>query len=191
MAHPVFISYASTDRSTAEAVCRALEAAHIPCWIAPRDVVAGTRYAEAIVDAIREAKVFVLVFSAAANASVQVEREVDRALACRLPILPLRIEDVEPSESLEYYLAGQHWMDAFADLSEGYSERLAEAVQTLTRPVDAKEAEPGRPFSGRDARARHRPDWRDCSCSAPGAQGRHDPDLHHRRLHSHERGRRP
>ena len=163
-------------------MCRALEAADIPCWIAPRDVVAGTRYAEAIVDAIRESRVFVLVFSAAANASVQVEREVDRALACRLPILPLRIEDVEPSESLEYYLAGQHWMDAFADLSEGYSERLVEAVQTLTRPSDAKEAEPGAASSGRDRRAPRGPGRRDCSCSAPGAQGRHDPDLQHRRL---------
>ena len=72
----------------------------------------GARYAQAIVDAIRGSRAFVLVFSAAANASTQVEREVDRAVACGLPILPLRIEDVVPSESLEYYLAGQHWLDA-------------------------------------------------------------------------------
>ena len=36
---PVFISYASRDAAVAQKVCSALEAAGIPCWIAPRNVV--------------------------------------------------------------------------------------------------------------------------------------------------------
>ena len=132
MAHAVFISYAAADKVTADAVCRTLEAAAIPCWIAPRDVVAGTRYAEAIVDAIRESQVVVLVFSTASNASTQVEREIDRAVSLGLPILPLRLEDVVPSASLEYYLAGQHWLDALAPPLDEPLARLVAAVQRLT-----------------------------------------------------------
>jgi class 3 adenylate cyclase/tetratricopeptide (TPR) repeat protein len=131
VAHAVFISYAAVDASTAEAVCRTLEAAGIPCWIAPRDVAPGVRYAQAIVDGIRAARAFVLVFSAAASASEQVEREVDRAVAGGLPILPLRIEDVVPSRSLEYYLAGQHWLDALTVPRDESLERLTAAVRAL------------------------------------------------------------
>ena len=37
----VFVSYATEDRSTAEAVCAALEAKGLRCWIAPRDIHPG------------------------------------------------------------------------------------------------------------------------------------------------------
>ena len=42
----VFISYASLDSVIAESVCEALEKAGVTCWIAPRDVVPGSLYAE-------------------------------------------------------------------------------------------------------------------------------------------------
>ena len=158
--HAVFISYAAVDASAAEAVCHTLEAAGITCWMAPRDVAPGGRYAEAIVDAIRAARAFVLVFSAAANASEQVEREVDRAVAGGLPILPLRIEDVVPSRSLEYYLAGQHWLDALTVPLETPLERLVDALRamlagepTAAAPAPAAtRSPPPAPASSRDER---------------------------------------
>ena len=52
MAHDVFITYSTRDKAIAEAVCATLESKHITCWIAPRDVLPGTEWAEAIVDAI-------------------------------------------------------------------------------------------------------------------------------------------
>ncbi|MGO9039968.1 MAG: toll/interleukin-1 receptor domain-containing protein, partial [Steroidobacteraceae bacterium] len=48
----VFVSYASADAGIAEQACAALEAAGVPCWIAPRDVRPGDPYAAAIVEAI-------------------------------------------------------------------------------------------------------------------------------------------
>ena len=42
----------------------------------------------------------VLVFSASANDSPQVMREVERAVSKGIPIIPLRIEDVPPSKSM-------------------------------------------------------------------------------------------
>jgi hypothetical protein len=56
----VFISYASQDAAIANSLVETLERAGIPCWIAPRDVVAGEFYADAIVHAIDAARVLVL-----------------------------------------------------------------------------------------------------------------------------------
>jgi len=135
VAHDVFISYSSKDKVIADAVCASLEADHIRCYIAPRDVVPGQRYAQALVDAIHNTKVFVLVFSAASNASNQVEHEVDLAVSCGLPVLPLRVEDVMPCDSLEYYLAGRHWLDALTPPLEDHLARLSEAITVLLQPA--------------------------------------------------------
>ena len=55
----VFISYASQDGTFANAVVGALEGQGLKCWIAPRDVVPGSLYADGIVRAINEARVVV------------------------------------------------------------------------------------------------------------------------------------
>jgi hypothetical protein len=52
----VFISYASPDVAVADAVCAALEHGGLSCWVAPRDVLPGDFYADAIVRAIDACK---------------------------------------------------------------------------------------------------------------------------------------
>ncbi|MGA3341786.1 MAG: toll/interleukin-1 receptor domain-containing protein, partial [Methylocella sp.] len=97
MAHDVFISYTIADKAAADAVCHRLEEAGIRCWIAPRDVGYGRDWAASIVKAIGEAKLFVLIFSAAANASPNVFDEVTTALHAGATIIPFRIEDIFPT----------------------------------------------------------------------------------------------
>ena len=70
----------------------------------------------------------VLVFSAAANASAQVRREVERAGSRDIPILPIRIEDVLPAKSLEYFLSEAHWLTATNPPSEQLLDTLVQAV---------------------------------------------------------------
>ena len=72
----VFISYASHDAPLAQKVCSALEAAGFLCWIAPRNVVPGTLYAEGIVRALDESTIVVLILSEQAVASAHVGREL-------------------------------------------------------------------------------------------------------------------
>lgn len=118
MPHDVFISYSSNDKSTADAVCATLESRGIHCWIAPRDVLPGEEYASALVRALRDSRIMVLVFSSGANKSQQVLREVERAVSKGLTILPLRIENIAPSAAMEYYieppLAGRPYSPARA-----------------------------------------------------------------------------
>ena len=72
----VFISYSSRDSAAARRICVALEQRGCPCWIANRDVGAGENYQEAIVRAIEQARVMVLVFSANSNESREIDKEL-------------------------------------------------------------------------------------------------------------------
>jgi hypothetical protein len=139
MAHDAFISYSSRDKTTADAACAALEAAGIRCWIAPRDITPGAEWGEAIIDAIGQARVLVLVFSTNANESPQIRREVERAVHKGIPIVPLRIEDIAPTRSLEYFIGTVHWLDALTPPLEAHLRKLVEAARALlqiqpTRP---------------------------------------------------------
>jgi len=100
MAHDVFISYSSKDKTIADAVCATLESRKIRCWIAPRDVLPGLPYAEALMT-IESKPCLDFGTFASSNESQQVMREVERAVTKGIPVLPLRIEDVVPSKSLE------------------------------------------------------------------------------------------
>lgn len=129
MSHDVFISYSSLDQPIADAVCKALDQAHISVWIAPRDVTGGKPYGEAIIDAINASRIMVVVFSTNSDKSQQVLNEVERATAKRLVIIPFRIEDVLPSKSMEYFLSSYHWLDARKPPIDPHLETLVDAVK--------------------------------------------------------------
>ena len=131
MAHDVFISYSSADRPVAEAACAALESRGIRCWIAPRDILPGLDWGAAIIKAIEGCRVMVLVFSKSANRSGQIKREVERAVAKGVTLVPLRIEDALPEKTLEYFISTAHWLDAWTPPLEKHLERLAETVHLL------------------------------------------------------------
>ena len=124
MAREVFVSYSQPDYECAMALVERLERDDIHCWIAPRDIAPSADWAAEIIDAISNARVMVLVFSASSNDSPQVRREVERAVHKQVSILPFRIENVLPSKSLEYFLSAQHWMDAFPPPREAHYARL-------------------------------------------------------------------
>lgn len=131
MAQDVFISHSSKDKVYADAVCAKLESEGIKCWIAPRDILPGVAWGAAIVEAIETSRLMVLLFSANANASPQIEREVERALNKEVTIIPLRIESVIPGKSLEYFLGTPHWLDAVTPPFEQHLEYIAQTVKAL------------------------------------------------------------
>jgi hypothetical protein len=142
MAHDVFISYSSKDKNVADAVCATLEERKIRCWIAPRDVPPGLPYAAALVNAINESSVFVLVFSEGSNTSGQVLREVEEAVDEGIPIIPLRIEDVEPTDAMRYYIKSLHWLDAMTPPLKRHLNKLTDSVQAILSVGDGKEPQP-------------------------------------------------
>jgi hypothetical protein len=131
MAHDVFISYSSKDKVIADAVCARLEGRGIRCWIAPRDVRPGFQYGEEIIDAIRGSRAMVLVLSANANASPHIPKEVERAVSTGVAIIPLRVENVVPAKSLDYFISSVHWLDAISPPLESHLDSLATTILTM------------------------------------------------------------
>src|SRR3954467_10674360 len=131
MAHDVFISHSTNNRPVANAVCAALESIGIRCWIAPRDVMPGRSYSGEITRAIQQSRAFVLIFSEQSNNSEQVLREVQLAANSRLHIVQFRIDPVSPSDDLEYYLSGPHWLDAVTPPLEDHLGQLKSSIQAL------------------------------------------------------------
>jgi TolB-like protein len=124
----VFVSYASQDAAVADAAVASLEKLGIRCWIAPRDVTPGSQYADEIVGAINDAKVFVLVLSEHAIASSHVGREVERAASKRRRIVALRTDAAVLTRSFEYFLSESQWIDEAALGMPGALTRLTQAV---------------------------------------------------------------
>ncbi len=131
MPHEVFISYSTKDKVIADAVCARLENSRIRCWIAPRDIIPGIEFGEAIIDAIQDCSIMVLIFSADANNSPQVRREVERAVGKGKIIIPFRIEGILPTKALEYALFNTHWLDALTPPLEEHILKLADAINRL------------------------------------------------------------
>lgn len=112
VAGDVFISHSSTDAVVAADICAAVEAAGLPCWIAPRDMQAGRSWGENIIHALDNCTVLLLVLSQRSNASRQVHREVERADGKGARIVTLRLDPMPLNPTLEYFLSLDHWLDA-------------------------------------------------------------------------------
>jgi formylglycine-generating enzyme required for sulfatase activity len=133
MVYDVFISYPHQDKAVADAACAKLETEGVRCWIAPRDVPPGAEWASAIVDAIDNCRVMILIFSEHTNRSKQVHREVQRAFDGEKPVVPFRIENVNPEKTLRYYMGSVHWLDALTPPVEQHLEKLLASVEALLK----------------------------------------------------------
>jgi hypothetical protein len=153
MSQYVFLCHATEDKAVATAICEALEAGGVPCWIAPRNIKPGADYSGAIVKAIGEAKALVLVLSTHSNESEHVKREVERAVSRGVSIIPFRIEEVLPSQTLEYFISTTQWVDAFTPPLEKHVDYLVANLKEQVPPEAkaTKAAEPEAPHPPRAA----------------------------------------
>ncbi len=131
MPYDVFICHSTKDKLIADAACAALEARRISCWIAPRDILPSVEWGEAIVNAILECKVVVLIFSLNANESADVRREINLSIGEQKVLVPFRIEDVQPTGSIKYAVSNRHWLDAINPPMERRLVELSEKISLL------------------------------------------------------------
>jgi hypothetical protein len=153
MAHDVFISYSSKDRAVADEVRAALEGERVRCWVAPRDVLPGVPYGQAIIEALNESRALVLIYTANSNASRHVMREVERAVNKGVPVISFRLEDVPPSPSMEYFISSDHWLDALTPPLESHTRKLVETIKLLR----GRETQPAGATRNEQARHEHQP----------------------------------
>jgi len=138
MSNKVFLSYSSKDAKIASSICLALEARGHRCWMSSRDVKPGENYQGAIVRAIRDAGVMVMVFSTNANNSDEIKKELALASQSRLMVIPVRAEDVLPSEDFTYELATRQWIDLFDNWERAIEQLGHQIDHAVPRAAEAQ-----------------------------------------------------
>ena len=128
MKHEVFISYSSKNATVAQAVCHKIEEQGIRCWMAPRNILPGASYADVIDEAIKECKVFVLIFSHYSSISPWVKSELNLAFEEQVHIIPFRIEDIPLEGANRLILNQTHWIDAYPI----YESKLEDLVHSVS-----------------------------------------------------------
>lgn len=125
----IFISHSSKDAESAEKVCTLLEGAGHQCFIAPRDIRSGREYAEELMLGIERSDALVVMLSNNSNSSPHVLREVEHAASKGLPILVYKMEEVELTKSMEYFLMTHQWVNQKVDTDFHVILDCVEALQ--------------------------------------------------------------
>lgn len=142
MSHDVFISYSSKDKTIADTICAKLEEQKIRCWIAPRDIHAGQNFARSIINAIDVSQIFVLVWSANTNTSEHILNEINQAFDQGIPIIPFRIQEVQPTSEMRYYFGRTHWLDALTPPLQKHIGTLAQSINAILESKSVVSPEP-------------------------------------------------
>ncbi len=127
----VFISYSRSDKAVANQLREALEAQGYSCWMDTRSLDAGVKWAGAIVEAIENASVLLLVYSKDASESEYVLREIAIALTEGVEIIPFCIDDTAVKGSIRFYLATYQRYDASTPPIEDHIKGIVQQVGTL------------------------------------------------------------
>lgn len=107
----IFISHSSSNGDVANRLCEYLEKKGEKCFLAPRDIRLGKEYAEEIIRGIEQSDAMILLMSKDANQSPHVLREVERAVSKSVPVFVFKLEEVELSKSMEYFLMTHQWLE--------------------------------------------------------------------------------
>ena len=106
----IFISHSSTNAKLAGTICNKIEQNGHECFLAPRNIRLGHEYASEIVMGIDNSNAMLLILSKEAINSPHVLREIERAVSKSIPIIVYKIEEVELSKSMEYFLMTHQWI---------------------------------------------------------------------------------
>lgn len=125
----VFISYKAEEIEAASWVKSVLESNGISCWMAPSCIPGGSSYAVEIPQAIRQAKVFVLILSSKAQDSQWISREVDLAINEGKIVLPFMLENCALKDDFNFYLTNVQRYAAY--------ENKAAAIEKMLKEIKA------------------------------------------------------
>ena len=139
MKYDVFISYSSKNQKVVEAMCAYLEQHKVRCFVAYRDIPKGVVWAKAIVEALDESKMMVVVFSEEFNLSDQVDREIELASEDKKPILTFRISNTMFKGAKKYYLKNINWIDAFPNPENLFDSLLDNVAKLIGFSLPEKE----------------------------------------------------
>ena len=132
MSHDVFISFAFKDQEYADSIRSYLGENGVDCFMCT-DLPGGVDFDVQLGDAIRQSRIFLLVFSAEADESESVRAEMNIAKTQKIIRIPVRIEDMMPNK-LAYLIGTALFFDAFPPPLDKYLPKLAKDIDTILNP---------------------------------------------------------
>ena len=140
--YDVFVSHSSRDRELAYRLVTELETRGARCFISPRDVPTGQAFPQAVTEAVNGSRCLLLLLTEDANVSVQLTREVELANLKSTPVLALRMDGLEPSGDLAFFLSRPQWIDCSGELTPEDLDNLERAIHLYVPAFSAPEYVP-------------------------------------------------
>jgi hypothetical protein len=131
MKYDVYISYSNKDKIIADDICEFLERQKIICWYAPRNLTPGNIFQVEISKAIKNSRVFILVFSKYSNLSEGILNEIEIAFKSKKILIPFRIDNINYSDDIRYYFKSAQWIDAHTTPMSAHIETLGLTINKL------------------------------------------------------------
>lgn len=139
----VFICHrtAEPDQDIADAVCTRLEERGLRCWIAPRNILAGSQnYERDILKGVENCRMFLLISSFKSIYSEDCETELKAAVLADKALYSYRIDDTPYDGAFDRALSSVQWLDA-SDDPYAHLEQLVIDVKGILANDEREKAE--------------------------------------------------
>ncbi|MBD5131370.1 MAG: toll/interleukin-1 receptor domain-containing protein [Clostridiales bacterium] len=139
----VFICHrtAEPDQDIADAICSRLEERGLRCWIAPRNILAGSQnYERDILKGVENCRVFLLVSSFKSIYSEDCETELKAAVLANKALYSFRIDDTPYDGAFERALRDVQWLDG-SDDPYAHLEQLVIDIRGILARDEREKAE--------------------------------------------------
>ena len=130
----VFISYSQKNEEYAEDARHLLKSEGIGVWMAPYDIPAGSKYAYVINDAIQKCSCMLLLLSEQSQESEWVEKEIERAVNYKKPIISMHLDESELNSGFSFYLGNQQIVPIrIIDRNDSNVQKVLSAIKSYVR----------------------------------------------------------
>jgi len=130
--YDIFISYSTKENHQADRLCEVLENAGISCWMAPRNVLKENKsnWPPSIAQAVRNARLMIILFSENSDSSNEVLREVTIASRHNVAVLTVNV-DGSDMNNLEYHLCTTQMIELGSKSIEQTSTEILSAARAI------------------------------------------------------------
>lgn len=139
----VFICHrtAAVDQDVADAICTRLEKSGLRCWIAPRNIFAGSQnYERDIAKGVESCRVFLFVSSYKSMYSEDCEAELKLAVMADKALYSYRIDDTPYDGAFKRFMSNVQWLDAEDD-PFAHLEQLTVDIKSILAADDEERRE--------------------------------------------------
>lgn len=139
----VFICHrtAAVDQDVADAICTRLEKSGLRCWIAPRNIFAGSQnYDRDIAKGVESCRVFLFVSSLKSMYSEDCETELKLAVMADKVLYSYRIDSTPYDGTFKKFMSNVQWLDAEDD-PFAHLEQLTVDIKSILAADDEERRE--------------------------------------------------